>query len=176
MKLAGHCQQTGAGWTNTQALVKRTFLIHICRAGALSTKELANCAENRDDWKRRWKARLRMSQSVYVAEWAFYSTLSALWWVCLHVCHAKFAKQEESWHQRRSDIANAQPLSPNFPNAANAKQKKKEGKHKANPSPFKLRKSVWEEQSLSQGSCSPAFLRNFFLCPFSPVAVFSGKM
>ena len=72
MKLAGHCQRHQelpasklVLWEPTHGYRSRgrptlTYVDVLKRdAGAQSTSELAGCMENRDDWKRRWKARLR---------------------------------------------------------------------------------------------------------------------
>ena len=72
MKLAGHCQrhqELPAGrlvlWepTHRHRWRGRPTLTYVdvlkSDAGAQNTRELARCTENRDDWRRRWKARLR---------------------------------------------------------------------------------------------------------------------
>ena len=72
MRLAGHCQRHQelpasklVLWEPTHGHRSRgrptlTYVDVLKRdAGAQSTSELAGCMENRDDWKRRWKARLR---------------------------------------------------------------------------------------------------------------------
>ena len=72
MRLAGHCQRHGelsaselVLWEPTHGHRSRgrptlTYVDILKKdAGAQSTNELAGCMENRDDWKRRWKARLR---------------------------------------------------------------------------------------------------------------------
>ena len=72
MRLAGHCQrhqELSASklvlWEPTHGHRSRgrptlTYVDVLKKdAGAQSTNELAGCMENRDDWRRRWKARLR---------------------------------------------------------------------------------------------------------------------
>ena len=72
MRLSGHCQRHGelsaselVLWEPTHGRRSRgrptlTYVDILKKdAGAQSTKELAGCMKNRDDWKRRWKARLR---------------------------------------------------------------------------------------------------------------------
>ena len=74
MKLAGHCHR------HQELPVKRLVLwepthghrstgrptstyVDVLKkdSGAESTNELARCMENRDDWRRPWRARLRMT-------------------------------------------------------------------------------------------------------------------
>ena len=71
MRLAGHCQRHQelpasklVLWEPTHGHRSRgrprlTFVDVLKDAGAQSTNELARCMENRDDWKQRWRARLR---------------------------------------------------------------------------------------------------------------------
>ena len=72
MRLAGHCQRHQelpasklVLWEPTHGRRSRgrptlTYVdVHKKDAGAQSTDELAGCMENRDDWKQRWRARLR---------------------------------------------------------------------------------------------------------------------
>ena len=72
MRLAGHCQRHQelpasklVLWDPTHGHRSRgrptlTYVdVLKSDAGAQSTNELARCMENRDDWKRRWRARLR---------------------------------------------------------------------------------------------------------------------
>ena len=72
MKLAGHCQRHRelpaskvVLWEPTHGRRSRgrpklTYVDILKKdVGAQSTDELARCMENRDDWKRRWKACLR---------------------------------------------------------------------------------------------------------------------
>ena len=72
LRLAGHCQRHRelpasklVLWEPTHGHRSRgrpalTYVDILKKdAGAQSTMELARCMENRDDWKQRWKARLR---------------------------------------------------------------------------------------------------------------------
>ena len=72
MRLAGHCQRHQelpasklVLWEPTHGHRSRgrptlTYVDVLKKdAGAQSTNELARCMENRDDWKQRWRARLR---------------------------------------------------------------------------------------------------------------------
>ena len=72
MRLAGHCQRHQelpasklVLWEPThghrsQVRPALTYVDVLKKdAGAQSTAELAGCMENRDDWKQRWRARLR---------------------------------------------------------------------------------------------------------------------
>ena len=72
MRLAGHCHRHQELPTRKLVLwepthgrrsagrPKPTYVDVLKKdAGAESTNELARCMENRDDWKRRWRARLR---------------------------------------------------------------------------------------------------------------------
>ena len=76
MRLAGHCQRHQELPANKLVLWEPTHghrsrgrptstYVDVLKkdSGARNTSELAGCMENRDDWKRRWRARLRTTCS-----------------------------------------------------------------------------------------------------------------